>query len=169
MVNRRGVEQAFEQILASPDHRRVTRLAVCMIGLNDCKPLASGCCSRLQAAAGCAARREPAGSVRGDACIVVFQGCSDPSLAVQLDQRITGGLNSMDPRDDLQACIGASVGLALDRDVPQGSLHKAMERAKVGEKGKVVLAPGPRQAGDPSGPRSAMDESGPCCPASPCP
>jgi diguanylate cyclase (GGDEF)-like protein len=185
IYNRRGVERELGRMLAHPEQRRAAQLAVCMIDLDDFKPvndayghavgdrLLRAVCRRLR---GVLRDGDLLGRFGGDEFIAVFQGCGDPSLALQLARRVTTSLNSIFRLDDLQVRIGASVGIALDSDAPQGSLHdlleradQAMYRAKEGGKGQVVLAPGPSEPGERSCPRSAMDEPPASCPASPCP
>ncbi len=168
IYNRRGVEQKLQQILENPERRCVAQLAVCMIDLDDFKPvndayghavgdqLLHAVCKRLR---GVLRAGDLLGRFGGDEFIAVFQHCGDPALVLKLAQRVKTTLNSSFHLDDLQVHVGASVGIALDVDAPEGSMNalleradKAMYRAKLIGKGQVVVAPSSRNLESPVGP-----------------
>ncbi|MCP9817788.1 GGDEF domain-containing protein, partial [Synechococcus sp. GreenBA-s] len=160
VYNRRGLELELLRTLENPERRRQAQLAVCMIDLDDFKPvndvyghaigdqLLQAVCRRLR---GILRDGDLLGRFGGDEFIVVFQHCGDAALALQLARRITTGLSTTFRIEDLQVRIGASVGVALDADAPEDSLAALLERAdqvmyqaKETAKGHVALAPGSR-------------------------
>ena len=159
VYNRRGLELELLRTLENPERRRQAQLAICMIDLDDFKPvndvyghgigdqLLQAVCRRLR---GILRDGDLLARLGGDEFIVVFQHCGDAALALQLARRITTGLSTTFRIEDLQVRIGASVGVALDVDAPDDSLaallqraDQVMYRAKETAKGHVALAPGP--------------------------
>lgn len=158
VYNRRGLELELLRTLENPERRRQAQLAVCMIDLDDFKPvndvyghaigdqLLQAVSRRLR---GILRDGDLLGRFGGDEFIVVFQHCGDAALALQLARRITTELSTTFRIEDLQVRIGASVGVALDVDAPEASLAALLERAdqvmyqaKETAKGHVALAPG---------------------------
>jgi len=157
IYNRRGVERALRQILENPERRVASHLAVCMIDLDDFKPvndafghavgdqLLLAVAQRLR---GILRTGDLLGRIGGDEFIAVFQQCGDPSLATQLAHRVTAALNSSFRLDGLQVRISASVGMSLDLAGAEDSIEavleradKAMYQAKLAGKGRFMLAP----------------------------
>ena len=160
VANRRGIEQRLERILAAPESGRGAGVAVCMIDLDNFKPvndlyghsagdqLLVAVTRRLQ---DYLRKGDHVGRMGGDEFIVVIQGCSDRQQVETLAHRITAGLSQPFQLHDLEVCIGASVGVALGIDDPTGSMEQLLERAdramyqaKQAGKGAVVLAPQPQ-------------------------
>ena len=154
--NRRGIQQRLAPILAIPEERREAGVAVCMIDLDDFKPvndvyghsagdqLLVAVAKRLQ---GYLRKADQVGRIGGDEFIVVIRDCNDRELAMKFAQRITTGLSVPFQLHDLEVRIGASVGVALDADDPNGSMEdlldradRAMYQAKQAGKGAVVVA-----------------------------
>lgn len=156
--NRRGIERELQRILGNDAQRRDALLAVCMIDLDDFKPvndmhghdvgdrLLVAVSRRLQ---GFLREGDLVGRLGGDEFLVVLRGCISSDLALRLADRITTGLGAPFFFDHLQVRIGASIGIALDGDSPGESLDtllkradQAMYQAKHGGKGHVAVAPG---------------------------
>ena len=157
IYNRRGVEKELLHIVEDPERRLASQLAVCMIDLDDFKPVndayghAVG--DQLLRAVGQRLRGilrtgDLLGRIGGDEFIAVFQQCGEPELAIQLAQRVTAALNSSFHLDGLQVSISASVGISLDLAGRMDSIEaildradKAMYGAKLAGKGRFMLAP----------------------------
>lgn len=155
--NRRGIEHALEGILERPKGGQGEPLAVCMIDLDDFKPVNDTYGHAIGDQVLVAVSRRLRGVLRegdllgrlgGDELIAVFRHCPDPEIARQLAARIVSGLKAPFIFDELTIRIGGSIGLALnagDRNEPIVSLLKradqAMYAAKQGGKGHVVMSP----------------------------
>lgn len=155
--NRRGIDRELERILGQTQNGKREHLAICMIDLDDFKPVndtyghAIG--DRVLVAVsrrlrGVLREGDLLGRIGGDELIAVFRHCADPEISRQLATRIVSGLQIPFVFDELIIRIGASVGLALnacDLDEPIASLlsraDQAMYAAKQEGKGHLVLAP----------------------------
>ena len=157
--NRRGVEQELQRILEQPlsgSHRQV---AVCMIDLDDFKPVndvyghAAGD-QLLRAVSrrlgGFVREGDILGRLGGDEFIVIFRSCADPPISRKLAARIVVGLKAPFIVDDLEVRIGASIGIALNASDPNESMESLLKRAdqamylaKHGGKGNLIIAEAP--------------------------
>ena len=154
--NRRGIERELERLLSQPQGSRRARLAICMIDLDDFKPVNDtyghaigdqvlmAVSRRLR---GVLREGDLLGRIGGDELIAVFRDCADPEISRQLATRIVSALQAPFTFDALTIRIGASIGLALnvnDLDEPIASLlrraDQAMYAAKQGGKGHLVMA-----------------------------
>lgn len=154
--NRRGIERELQRILETADLRRTARVAICMIDLDDFKPvndtyghaigdqLLLGVARRMR---GLLREDDLLGRLGGDEFIVVLRGCASPELALRLADRIVHGLTSPFVFDHLQVRVGASIGIALDAGGSEEALSsllqradQAMYQAKNGGKGHVIVS-----------------------------
>lgn len=136
--NRRGVERELQRLLGSPERRRSDRLAICMIDLDDFKPVndAYGHAVGDQLLLAVARRmraflREDDlfGRLGGDEFIAVLRGCGEEELARRLAGRIIHALRSPFVFDQMQIRIGASIGIALDSHGVSEPMHALLQRA----------------------------------------
>jgi diguanylate cyclase (GGDEF)-like protein len=121
--NRRGIERQLQQTLQDPALRAAAALTICMIDLDDFKPvndiyghstgdqLLMAVARRLR---GYLREGDWVGRMGGDEFIAVFRGCHEPELARTLAQRLSDGLGQPFQLGDLVVRIGASVGVVLD-------------------------------------------------------
>lgn len=127
LYNRRGIERALLETLENPTSRATAALAICMIDLDDFKPvndeyghaigdlLLTAVAQRLSSYL---REGDCVGRIGGDEFIAVFRGCPERELALILAQRISDGLNQPFQLGDHLVRIGASVGVVLDAEQP---------------------------------------------------
>lgn len=159
VFNRRGIEREIQRILDSSKQLHPTKLAICIIDLDDFKPvndayghatgdqLLKAVCLRLK---NCLRNCDLIGRLGGDEFVVVLLDCHSTDLAQTLAQRITTELQLPFRFGDLLVQIGASVGIALNVDARDSGIEalinradSAMYQAKRAGKGVVVVASGP--------------------------
>ena len=164
VYNRRGIEHEIQTILNPAEQRHLTKLAICMIDLDDFKPvndfyghavgdqLLKAVCLRLQ---DCLRDRDLIGRIGGDEFVVVLLDCHSADLALTVTQRIMTSLQRPFPLGDLLVRIGASAGVALNGDTPDAGIEvllqradSAMYQAKRAGKGAAVVAPAPEGPAD---------------------
>jgi diguanylate cyclase (GGDEF)-like protein len=154
--NRRGMERELERILTTADLRQGARLAICMIDLDDFKPVndvyghAVGDQLLMEVARrmrGVLREDDLLARLGGDEFIAVLRGCASPDLAHRLADRLLQGLTAPFVFDHMQVRVGASIGIALDAAGSDESLpsllqraDQAMYEAKNGGKGHVVVS-----------------------------
>ncbi|MEB3352954.1 MAG: diguanylate cyclase [Cyanobacteriota bacterium] len=160
--NRRGVERELQAWLDVPQTGNRTQLAVCMIDLDDFKPVndtyghATGdqvliaVTRRLR---GVLREGDLLGRIGGDELIAVFRECAEAEIARQLASRIVNSLKAPFIFHHLEVRIGASIGLALNDEDGNESLaallaraDQAMYVAKQAGKGHLVMAVPPSLA-----------------------
>ncbi len=162
--NRRGVEQQLQRLLAQPLSAPQRQVAVCMIDLDDFKPVNDAYGHAVGDQVLVAVTRRLGGFLReddilgrlgGDEFILIFRGCADPQISRKLATRIVIGLKAPFFFDGLQVRIGASIGIALNAADPSEPMESLLERAdqamyvaKHGGKGHLIIAeahaPSPR-------------------------
>lgn len=154
--NRRGVEQELQRILVQPLSINQRQVAVCMIDLDDFKPVNDAYGHAVGDQVLVAVSRRLVGFLRegdilgrlgGDEFIAIFRSCADPQISRKLAARIVVGLKAPFFVDDLQVRIGASIGIALNASDPDESMESLLERAdqamyvaKHGGKGHLIIA-----------------------------
>jgi diguanylate cyclase (GGDEF)-like protein len=164
--NRRGIERELERMVGQTDNGRYENLAICMIDLDDFKPvndthghaigdqLLVAVTRRLR---GFLRTGDVLGRIGGDEFVAIFRNCPDPEVSRKLATRIVVGLKAPFFFDDLQVRIGASIGIALSSEHGQEAMAALMERAdqamyasKQAGKGKIVLSdvPSPTLTGE---------------------
>jgi diguanylate cyclase (GGDEF)-like protein len=157
--NRRGVEQELQRILGDPAGGSSRQVAVCMIDLDDFKPVNDAYGHAVGDQVLVAVTRRLRGFLReedilgrlgGDEFIVIFRNCADPQISRKLAARIVIGLKAPFFFDGLQVRIGASIGIALNAADPDESMTALLERAdqamyvaKHGGKGHLIIAEAP--------------------------
>ena len=157
VLNRRGVEQELQRILEQPAGEERRPVAVCMIDLDDFKPVndtyghAVGdqvLLAVTQRLRGFLRADDLLGRLGGDEFVAIFCGCGDPAVSRKLGTRIVKGLETPIRLEQLQVRIGASIGIALhgaESREPMAALLQradaAMYAAKHGGKGHLVIAP----------------------------
>jgi diguanylate cyclase (GGDEF)-like protein len=136
--NRRGLERELQRLLGDSELRQDARLAICLIDLDDFKPvndvyghavgdqLLVAVSRRMR---GLLREHDVLGRLGGDEFIAVLRGCSDPELAHKLAERIIEALNKPFVFGEMQVRVGASIGIALDGDGSDEPLHDLMRRA----------------------------------------
>ena len=164
--NRRGIERELERMVGQTDNGQRENLAICMIDLDDFKPvndthghaigdqLLVAVTRRLR---GFLRTGDVLGRIGGDEFVAIFRNCPDPEVSRKLATRIVVGLKAPFFFDDLQVRIGASIGIALSSEHGQEAMAALMERAdqamyasKQAGKGKIVLSdvPSPTLTGE---------------------
>ena len=157
--NRRGVEHELQRILEQTPGGNKMQLAVCMIDLDDFKPVndAYGHAVGDQVLVAVTRRlrgflrdEDILGRIGGDEFIAIFRNCADPQISRKLAARIVIGLKAPFFFDGLQVRIGASIGIALNAADPDESMTSLLERAdqamyvaKHGGKGHLIIAEAP--------------------------
>lgn len=123
LYNRRGIERTLTETLQDPASRAAAALAICIIDIDDFKPVndiyGHGIGDQLLTAVALRLRSylregDCVGRMGGDEFIAVFRHCPDRELARALAQRISDGLSQPFQIGDLSVRIGASVGVVLD-------------------------------------------------------
>ncbi|MFM7635115.1 MAG: diguanylate cyclase domain-containing protein [Cyanobacteriota bacterium] len=160
--NRRGIERELVRLLDDQGSRQPAPLALCMIDLDDFRPVndvhghAVG--DRLLVAVsrrlkGFLREGDLVGRLGGDEFLAVLRDCPAPELALRLANRITAGLGTPFYFDHVEVRVGASIGIALEADAPGQGLEEllrradqAMYQAKHGGKGQVAIADRPAVA-----------------------
>ena len=154
--NRRGIERELEEILGQTQNGQREHLAICMIDLDDFKPvndthghaigdqLLVAVSRRLR---GFLRTGDVLGRIGGDEFVAIFRNCPDPEVSRKLATRIVVGLKAPFFFDDLQVLIGASIGIALSSKHGQEAMAALMERAdqamyasKQAGKGRIALS-----------------------------
>lgn len=161
--NRRGVEQELQRILEQLPGGNQMPLAVCMIDLDDFKPVNDAYGHAVGDQVLVAVTRRLRGFLReedilgrlgGDEFIAIFRNCADPQISRKLAARIVLGLKAPFFLDDLQVRIGASIGIALNAADLNESMQSLLKRAdqamyiaKHGGKGHLIIAAAPASSG----------------------
>ncbi|MCS5699112.1 GGDEF domain-containing protein [Cyanobium sp. FGCU-52] len=136
--NRRGVERELLNILGEPSGGSNRQVAVCMIDLDDFKPVNDAYGHAVGDQVLVAVTRRLRGFLReedilgrlgGDEFIAIFRSCADPQTSRKLAARIVVGLKAPFYFDGLQVRIGASIGIALNAADPNESMTSLLERA----------------------------------------
>jgi diguanylate cyclase (GGDEF)-like protein len=155
--NRRGMAKALQGLLEpAPRGGPSSQLAVCMIDLDDFKPVNDtyghtvgdqvlvAVTRRLR---GFLREGDVLGRIGGDEFVAVFRNCADPEISRKLASRIVVGLKAPFFFDDLQVRIGASIGIALSSKDGRESTMALMERAdqamyaaKQAGKGRILIS-----------------------------
>ena len=159
MWNRRGVERELRNILEEPSGASNRQVAVCMIDLDDFKPVNDAYGHAVGDQVLVAVTRRLRGFLReedilgrlgGDEFIAIFRNCADPQISRKLAARIVEGLKAPFYFNCLQVRIGASIGIALNAADPSESMTSLLERAdqamyvaKHGGKGHLIIAEAP--------------------------
>ncbi len=154
--NRRGVEQELQRILESSLDDSSRQVAVCMIDLDDFKPVNDAYGHAVGDQVLVAVTRRLRGFLReadilgrlgGDEFIAIFRNCADPQISRKLAARIVIGLKAPFAFDGMQVRIGASIGIALNAADLNESMQSLLERAdqamyvaKHGGKGHLIIA-----------------------------
>lgn len=157
--NRRGVERELRSMLDTPRTPNREKLAVCMIDLDDFKPVNDTYGHAIGDQVLIAVTRRIGGALRkgdllgrigGDELIVVFRGCSEAAIACELAKRIVARLKAPFIFDHLEIRIGASIGIALNAGNVDEPMHSLLQRAdqamyatKEAGKGHLVIAEDP--------------------------
>lgn len=125
LFNRRGIERSLSKTLEDPVSRTEAALTICMIDLDDFKPvndvyghdvgdqLLTAVAQRLKSYL---RDGDCVGRMGGDEFIAVFRHCPNRDLANDLARRIRHGLSQPFQIGDLSIRIGASVGVVLDAE-----------------------------------------------------
>lgn len=156
VLNRHGVEQALQHDIHQFQDDTRTTLAVCVIDLDDFKPvndfyghaigdlLLTAVCKRLR---GLLRENDIVGRLGGDEFVVVLHDCQEPDVAINLANRVTNSLSDVFVIEHNTINIGASIGIAFGEptqtaefDVMVALADQAMYDAKRAGKGCVVVA-----------------------------
>ncbi|MEX0588144.1 MAG: GGDEF domain-containing protein [Cyanobium sp.] len=125
LFNRRGVERALNETLLDSSSRAEAALAICMIDLDDFKPVndtyGHDVGDQLLTAVGQRLKSylregDCVGRIGGDEFIAVFRHCPERAQATALAKRISDGLGMPFQIGSLLLRIGASVGVVIDAE-----------------------------------------------------